>query len=250
MPPTSAPSPYGARRTPCCAKRRGEMCSGPLSGSATSVPTRCAGGGRWHSTGASLWVYTQGNHGTKVGCWWFYGQPSFLANSSSTPEHLWRDPVGPSSTKHQSTIGSMPPGGAVDGSTIRPTRPATVLYRMSSRTSANTPCLTPMELDGASLDQSVRIEKRYVIVDSNLSQCESKFGKMTTWAAGLDFDDPTWHWSESSAKVRPDFVGKQSQIHFMSISAQQRHKQLIHIDFIASYGGETTLFPRVYSFIF
>ena len=158
------------------------------------------------------------------------GQKSVVDGFTASPHSLQIPHPRPSTydailSDHPQQSTNVPLAACLQGmrltvARVRPTRPATVLYRMSSRTSANTPCLTPMELDGASLDQSVRIEKRYVIVDSNLSQCESKFGKMTTWAAGLDFDDPIWHWSESSAKVRPDFVGEQSQIYFMSISAQ------------------------------
>ena len=83
------------------------------------------------------WVYMHGNHRTRAGCWWFSSQLSFHTNSSSTlsrPEHLWSDPVGPSWTKHvldevcssedprglamqQSSSGSMPLEGVVDGST-------------------------------------------------------------------------------------------------------------------------------------
>ena len=70
----------------------------------------------------------------------------------------------------------------------------------------------------------MRIEKKYAIVDSNLPQCEGRVREMTTVAAGLDFDDPTWHWSESPAMVRSDFIGEQSQVHFMSIADHWKHK--------------------------
>ena len=88
--------------------------------------------------------------------------------------------------------------------------------------------------------------KKNATVDSNLPQCEGRFGEMTTWAAVLDFDDPSWHWKERPAMVRSDFVGEQSQGHFMSILSQRKHIHSIHIDSIASNGGVTTFFPRVY----
>ena len=48
-----------------------------------------------------------------------------------------------------------------------------------------------MLLNGASLEQSVRIEKKYAMVDLNLLQCEGRFGQMTVYAAVLEYDDPT-----------------------------------------------------------
>ena len=60
-------------------------CQWPLSGSATSVSTPSGDGGGWQLTGASLWVYRHGNHGTRAGCGWFSDQPSFHANFSSPP---------------------------------------------------------------------------------------------------------------------------------------------------------------------
>ena len=92
---------------------------------------------RW-STGASLWVYRHGNHGTRASRWWFCRQPSFHTNSSSVPsrpKHLWSDPVRhpeqstvlmrcgllrsphPWTCLSQSSSGSMPPEDALDGST-------------------------------------------------------------------------------------------------------------------------------------
>ena len=55
--------------------RRWNAANGPLSGSATSVPTPSGDDGGWKSTGASLWVYRHDNHGTKAGCWWLSSQP-------------------------------------------------------------------------------------------------------------------------------------------------------------------------------
>ena len=43
---------------------------------------------------------------------------------------------------------------------VRPTRPSISLYCMPSRASASTSCLIPMGLDGALLEQSVRLEKK------------------------------------------------------------------------------------------
>ena len=50
---------------------------------------------------------------------------------------------------------------------------------------------------------------------------------------------------ESPVMVRSDFVWE-SQVHFMSISAHRKHKNMIHVDFIASNGGATTFILRVY----
>ena len=41
------------------------------------------------------------------------------------------------------------------------------------------------------------------------------------WAAVIC----TFHWSESLAKVRSDFTGQQSYVHFMPISAHWNHKK-------------------------
>ena len=110
---------------------------------------------------------------------------------------------------------------------IRPIRPAIALCDMPSRASANISCLISIVVGRGFIRKTVIIEKKDAIVYSNLSQCEGRFGKKMTYAAVLHFDDPTWHWSRSLAKVRLDFVGEQSQILFMSISANQKQKYFI-----------------------
>ena len=99
-------------------------------------PLLSGNGGGWQSTGASLWVYMPGNHGTRVGCKPLCDQPSFRTDFSSVPskpEHP-NDPVGPSSAMHglgkvlslgeswrlawhQRSSCSMPFEYAVDGNT-------------------------------------------------------------------------------------------------------------------------------------
>ena len=122
----------------------------PLSGSTTSVPTPsryCSG---WQSTGASLWVYRHVNHWKRAGWWRVANHPSFHTKSSSTPsnpEHLWSNPVRPSSTKHegwsseeprgfawhQCTSGSMSPEDAVDSSMTRTTRNSTLPHALTGK---------------------------------------------------------------------------------------------------------------------
>ena len=41
-----------------------------------------------------------------------------------------------------------------------------------------------------------------------------------------------------------DFVGVQSRVHIMPISAKWKHKSLIHIGFIVFNGGVTTFFAK------
>ena len=117
---------------------------------------------------------------------------------------------------------------------VKPLRPAIALCRMPSRASASTTSLIPMGVGrGIIRTISGNWEKKHAIVDSNLPLCEDRFGEMTTMV--LDFNNPTWHWSPG--KVSSDFVGKQSQVDFMPISAHWKHKNLIHIDLIAWKGG-------------
>ena len=44
----------------------------------------------------------------------------------------------------------------------------------------------------------------------------------------------------SPAKVGSDFIGKHSNVYFVSISSDWKQKHSIHIDFVASNGGVTT----------
>ena len=47
---------------------------------------------------------------------------------------------------------------------------------------------------------------------------------------------------ECLPKVVSDFVGEQSRVHIMPISAKWKHKNSIHIGFIVFNGGVTTFF--------
>ena len=44
--------------------------------------------------------------------------------------------------------------------------------------------------------------------------------------------------------VVSDFVGEQSRVHIMPISAKWKHKSSIHIGFIVFNGGVTTFFAK------
>ena len=125
---------------------------------------------------------------------------------------------------------------------VRP-RPAIALCCMPSWASASTSCLIPIE---ALFEQSVRIEKKKAIVDSNLPQCEGRFGGITTWAAVLDFYHHTWHRNESSVKVTSDFIGEQPQVHSMSFSGHWKHNKIDPYRFYCLGWGCNNLFARVY----
>ena len=63
-----------------------------------------------------------------------------------------------------------------------------------------------------------------------------------------ELDDPIWPCIECLPKVVSDFVGEQSRVHIMPISAKWKHKSSIHIGFIVFNGGVTTFFAKsVYS---
>ena len=59
-----------------------------------------------------------------------------------------------------------------------------------------------------------------------------------------ELDDPTWPCIECLPKVVSDFVGEQSRVHIMPISAKWKHKSSIHIGFIVFNGGLTTFFAK------
>ena len=59
-----------------------------------------------------------------------------------------------------------------------------------------------------------------------------------------ELDDPTWPCIECLPKVVSDFVGEQSRVHIMPISAKWKHKSSIHIGFIVFNGGVTTFFAK------
>ena len=69
---------------------------------------------------------------------------------------------------------------------------------------------------------------------------------MTTYTVVSELDDPTWPCIECLPKVVSDFVGEQSRVHIMPVSAKWKHKNSIHIGFIVFNGGVTTFLPRVY----
>ena len=234
--------------------RRRHAANGPLSCSATSVPIPSGDGGGWHSLRASLWVYRHGNHGTRVSCWWFF-RPAlipynflicafkarvFMKRSCQTilnkawslrgavfrgaPAYLHGTKV-PVATCFQRTWLMVAP--------VRPTRSAIALCCMASRASASTSCLILVGVGRSIIGTINENWEKYAIFDSNLPQCEGRFGELTIWVVVLDFDDPTWHWSENPAKVKSDFIEEWSQVHYMSISAHWTHINSIHIDFIA-----------------
>ena len=59
-----------------------------------------------------------------------------------------------------------------------------------------------------------------------------------------ELDDPTWPCIERLPKVVSDFVGEQSRVHIMPISAKWKHKSSIHIGFIVFNRGVTTFFAK------
>ena len=62
----------------------------------------------------------------------------------------------------------------------------------------------------------------------------------TTYTVVSELDDPTWPCIECLPKVVSDFVGEQSRVHIMPISAKWKHKSSIHIGFMVFNGGVTT----------
>ena len=99
-------------------------------------------------------------------------------------------------------------------------------------------------LDGVLFEQSEKRLKKYANIDSKLSQCEDWFGGTTTYNVVSELDDPTWPCIECLHKVVSDFVGEQSPVHIMQISAKWKHKSSIHIGFIVFNGGVTTFFAK------
>ena len=99
-------------------------------------------------------------------------------------------------------------------------------------------------MDGALFEQSEKLLKKYANIDSKLSQCKDWFGGTTTYIVVSELDDPTRPCIECLPKVVSDFVGEQSWVHIMSISAKWKHKSSIHIGFIVFNGGVTTFFAK------
>ena len=127
---------------------------------------------------------------------------------------------------------------------VKPTRAAIAPCLMPSRASANTSCLIPIGV-GRGIVRTIRktFEKN-ANIDSKLSQCEDWFGGTTTYTVVSELDDPTWPCIKCLPKVVSDFVGEQSRVHIMPISAKWKHKSSIHIGFIVFNGGVTTFFAK------
>ena len=127
---------------------------------------------------------------------------------------------------------------------VKPTRAAIAPCLMPSRASANTSCLIPIGV-GRGIVRTIRkLLKKYANIDSKLSQCEDWFGGTTTYTVVSELDDPTWPCIECLPKVVSNFVGEQSRVHIMPISAKWKHKNSIHIGFIVFNGGVTTFFAK------
>ena len=128
---------------------------------------------------------------------------------------------------------------------VKPTRAAIAPCLMPSLASANTSCLIPIGV-GRGIVRTIRktILKKYANIDSKLSQCEDWFGGTTTYTVVWELDDPTWPYIECLPKVVSDFVGEESWVHIMPISAKWKHKSSIHISFIVFNGGVTTFFAK------
>ena len=161
------------------------------------------------------------------------GQEPVVDGLSASPHSIQiSHPSRQGSSTYEVILSDHPQQSTEDA--VKPMKPAVALCCMSPWASASTSCLIPIEVGWGIIKATSENWEKYTIVDTNLPECEGRFGGMTTQAVVSDFDDPTWHWRESPAKVRSDFVGEQSQIHFMSISVHWKHRNSIHNDFIAS----------------
>ena len=69
-------------------------------------------------------------------------------------------------------------------------------------------------------------------------------GGTTTYTVVSELDDPTWPCIECLPKVVSDFVGEQSRVHIMPISAKWKHKSSIPLGFIVFNGDVTTFFAK------
>ena len=147
------PAIYGVKLASGLVTEDDMLPNGLVSCSVTSVAIPSRDGSVWQSAGASLWVYRHRNHRTSVRCWWFSVQPLFHTNSLSVPsrpEHSrsWRCvlfrrapmdwpgikvPVAACLWKIRLTM-----------AWVRLTWPTIAFCCISSRVSANTPCLTPI----------------------------------------------------------------------------------------------------------
>ena len=213
--------------------------------------------------GFLVWVYRHGNHGTRAGCWWFYGQPSFLANSSCTNEAILSDhpqlstvltrcglPRSPHGLAwHQSSIGNMHPEDVVDGNQTHATSNSTLPHAFTGKCKRSMPNTYRVGL-GIIRPISENWEK-ICSCWFELATVRRQIWGYDQLSCGFGFRRShlalKWKFGQGEAQ----FLWEQSQIHFMSFSAQWRHTKSIHIDFIASYGGVTTPFFQecIYSFM-
>ena len=127
---------------------------------------------------------------------------------------------------------------------VKPTRAAIAPCLMPSRASANTSCLIPIGV-GRGIIRTIRktFEKICKYWFKVLTVWRLIWGT-TTYTVVSELDDPTWPCIECLPKVVSDFVGEQSLVHIMPISAKWKHKSSIHIGFIVFNGGVTTFFAK------
>ena len=153
-------------------------------------PLPSGGGSGWQSTGASLWIYRHGNYGTRSGCWWSSGQPSFHTNFSSAParpKHLWGDPFGPSSTKHglgEVWSSEAPPWTCLAPTClrvmqmtvawVRPMQPTIAVCHMPSQANANTSSLILIRYGRGIIRTISEYWEQICIFYSNLTQCDGR----------------------------------------------------------------------------
>ena len=144
---------------------------------------------------------------------------------------------------HQRSSGSMPFEYAVDGSTSQTHTGSnsTLLNALTGKCKHLMPNTHRGWTGHCSYNQK-NFWKKYANIDSKLSQCEDWFGGTTTYTVVSELDHPTWPCIECLPKVVSDFVGEQSRVHIMPISAKWKHKSSIHIGFIVFNGGCNNLF--------
>ena len=106
---------------------------------------------------------------------------------------------------------------------VRPTRPAITLCRMPSWESASNTCLISAGVGWSIIRKIGESWEKYTIVDLNLN------------------------WKSGQGKVGFHWGAVTGTLNFMSISAHWNHINSIHIAFIVSNGGVTSLFSKVYS---
>ena len=116
---------------------------------------------------------------------------------------------------------------------------------MPSRASANTSCLIPIGV-GRGIVRTIRktFEKISKYWFKVVTVWRLISGNDHLYTVVSELDDPTWPCIECLPKVVSDFVGEQSRVHIMPISAKWKHKSSIHIGFIVFNGGVTTFFAK------